>query len=115
MENFNRQYFSDKDVEAGLHIKFIQFLLANFESNEYRIDMHVYHEDCGAVIVEWIRQSWSHLDEMGSFQFVDADKVVVQEVQFPDGHYDYARSNEEAAQLLKAWRESAGEEYRKLC
>ena len=110
MGDFNRQYFSDKDVKAGLHIKFIQFLLDNFESKEYRIDMHVYHEDCGAIIVEWTRQLWDHLDEMGGFQFVEDGQFVVQEVQFPDGHYDYARSDEEAEEMLKAWRESAGEE-----
>ena len=52
MQDYNRQYFSKDDVKAGLHIKFIQFLLDNFESKEYRIDMHVYHEDCGAVVVE---------------------------------------------------------------
>ena len=52
MRDSNRQYFSKDDVKAGLHIKFIQFLLDNFESKEYRVDMHVYHEDCGAIIVE---------------------------------------------------------------
>ena len=48
----NHQYFSKDDVAAGLHMKFIQFLLDNFESKEYRADIHVYHEDCGAVVVE---------------------------------------------------------------
>ena len=106
MGSFNRQYFSDKDVKAGLHIKFIKFLLDNFESEEYRIDMHVYHEDCGAVMVEWVRQLWRRLDEIGSFQFVDNGEFVVQEVKFPDGHYEYANSDEEAEEMLKAWQES---------
>ena len=52
MQDFNKQYFSKEDVKAGLHIKFIQFLLDNFESETYHLDMHVYHEDCGAVTVE---------------------------------------------------------------
>ncbi len=89
-----------------MHIKFIKFLLDNFESEEYRIDMHVYHEDCGAVIVEWVRQLWRRLDETGSFQFIDNGEFVVQEVKFPDGHYEYANSDEEAEEMLKARQES---------
>lgn len=68
--DYNRQYFSEKDVKEGLPIKFIQFLLDNFESQEYRVDMHVYHDDCGAIMVEWIRQHWKYIDEMGKFEFV---------------------------------------------
>jgi hypothetical protein len=79
MRDFNRQYFSKKDVEAGLHIKFMQFLLDNFESKEYHLDMHVYHEDCGAIIVEWIRQLWDAIDDMGKFAFIAGDECIVKE------------------------------------
>ena len=110
MRDFNRQYFSDKDVKEGLHIKFIQFLLDNFESKEYRVDMHVYHEDCGAIVVEWIRPLWKYVDDLGSFKFVDCDEDVMKEVQFPDGHYDYAHSNLEADEMLERWkREHSGD------
>lgn len=76
MPNYNQQFFSRADVAAGLHMQFIGFLLENFRSNEYRLDMHVYHEDCGAVVVEWIRQLWGCEDDMGGFKFVDGDEVV---------------------------------------
>ena len=76
MEDFNRQYFSKEDVKNGLHIKLIQFLLDNFESKEYRIDLHVYHDDCGAIVVEWIRQLWNHIEEMGQFSFVSGDEHI---------------------------------------
>ena len=79
MEDYNRQYFSKDDVAAGLHLRLIDFLLVNFESKEYRIDMHVYHEDCGAIVVEWIRQLWNHVDEMGKFVFLAGDEEVVKE------------------------------------
>ncbi len=106
---YNRQYFSNTDVKASLHIKFIQFLLDNFETDEYRIDMHVYHEDCGAIVVEWVRVLWDHVDEMGKFAFVHEGEYVMQEVCFPDGHYEYAHSDEEAKEMLKTWQESVGE------
>ena len=32
MLDYNRQYFSKDDVKAGLHIKFIQFLLDQYEA-----------------------------------------------------------------------------------
>ena len=77
MEDFNRQYFSKADVAKGLHIKLIAFLLDNFESEEYRLDLRAYHDDCGAVIVEWARVLWNHEDEMGHFEFIgDGDEVV---------------------------------------
>lgn len=104
MEDYNRQYFSKEDIKAGLHVKFIQFLLDNFETDEYRVDMHVYHEDCGAIVVEWNRQLWDYIDEMGKFAFVGANECVMQEVEFPDGHYDYACSDEEAKEMLASWR-----------
>lgn len=106
MQDFNRQYFSKNDVKASLHIKFIQFLLDNFETDEYRIDMRIYHEDCGAIIVEGVRALWDHIDEMGKFAFVGADEYVMQEVEFPDGHYDYAHSDEEAEELLEHWKKT---------
>ena len=43
---------------------------------------------------------------MGSFQFIDSGEFIVQEVKFPDGHYEYANSDEEAEEMLKAWQES---------
>ena len=32
MRDYNRQYFSKDDIKAGLHIKFIQFLLDQYEA-----------------------------------------------------------------------------------
>ena len=77
--DYNRQYFSKEDIKAGLHLKLIDFLLSNFESKEYRVDLHVYHEDCGAIVVEWIRQLWKHIDEMGKFVFLAGDEEIVKE------------------------------------
>jgi len=79
MEDYNRQYFSKADVESGLHLKLIKFLLDNFESKEYRVDIHVYHDDCGAIVVEWARQLWDHIDEMGKFVFLAGDEEIVKE------------------------------------
>ena len=99
----NRQYFSKQDVEAGLHLKFIDFLLSNFESNEYRVDMHVYHEDCSAIVVEWERQLWQHIDEMGKFVYIEEDERVLKEVTLPDNTWTYAENDKEADALIKEW------------
>ena len=104
--DYNRQYFNKNDVEAGLHLKFIQFLLENFESDEYRVDMRVYHEDCKAIVVEWVRVLWKHIDEMGQFAFVGDGQYVMQEVLLPDNSYTYAHNDEEAAELIKEWRKA---------
>ena len=32
MQDYNRQYFSKDAIKAGLHIKFIQFLLDQYEA-----------------------------------------------------------------------------------
>jgi len=103
MVKTNYQYFSKADVENGLHIKFIQFLLENFESEEYRVDIHVYNEDCSAIVVEWNRQLWNHIDEMGKFEFVEGDELVMKEVTLPDNSYTYATSEEEAKELIDNW------------
>lgn len=73
--DYNQQYFSQKDIKSGLHIKFIQFLLDNFGSNDYRIDLHAYHED-GGIVVEWNRQLIEFIDEMGRFEFVACDEHI---------------------------------------
>ena len=106
MRDFNKQYFSKNDVEAGLHIKFIEFLLNNFESQEYRVDMHVYHEDCGAICVEWIRTLWKYQDEMGKFAFVGEGQYVMQEVIMPDNSSEFAFNDDEAKELLANWKRS---------
>lgn len=77
--DYNRQYFSKEDVANDLHLKLIQFLLENFESEEYRVDMHIYHDDCGAIVVEWARQLWKYIDDMGKFVFLAGDEKIVKE------------------------------------
>ena len=79
MAEYNQQYFNKNDVKEGLHLKFIDFLLTNLETNDYRLDLHVYNEDCGAIVVEWVRPFWNDDYDMGSFKFVDGDQVVIPE------------------------------------
>ena len=80
MRDSNRQYFSKDDAKACLHIKFIQFLLDNFESKEYRVDMYVYYEDCRAIVVEWVRQLLDYIDDMGQFVFIAGDEHIEKDI-----------------------------------
>lgn len=110
MNDYNSQYFSKDDVKSGLHIQFIQFLLNNFESREYRVDLRAYHEDCGAIVVEWARVLWDHIDEMGKFAFVGEGQYVMQEVHMPDGSVEFARDDAEAVELVDIWKASHKED-----
>ena len=40
---------------------------------------------------------------MGRFEFINGDELVMKEVIMPDGSYDYARSDEEAKELIDNW------------
>ena len=42
--------------------------------------MHVYHEDCGAIVVEWVRQLWDYIDDMGQFVFLASDEHVEKDI-----------------------------------
>ena len=102
--DYNRQYFNKDDIAAGLHLKFIQFLLENFESDDYRVDLRVYYEDYGSIVVEWVRVLWKHIDEMGQFAFLGDGQHIMQEVILPDNSITYAHNDEEAEELIKEWR-----------
>ena len=101
MVEYNAQYFSEADVKNGLHLEFINFLLEKLKTDEYHVDIHIVQESNAAVTVEWIRQLYNYEDDIGKFQFVDGDEYVMKLVEFPDGHYDYAHSEEEAQEMLQ--------------
>jgi len=99
----NRVYFNKNDIENNLHLKFIQFLLKTLETADYRVDIHVYNEDCGAVVVEFVRQLWNEIEEFEHFVVIDGDEAIVKEVILPDSTLTYATSEVEADKLIKEW------------
>jgi len=103
MKEYNRIYFNKNDVAAGLHLKFVNFLLSNLETSDYRVDVHIFTEDCDAIVVEFARQLWDCIDDMGKFEFVNGDEAVVKEVILPDNTFTYADSEEEAKSLIDDW------------
>lgn len=69
MNNFNSMYFDSTEVAAGIPWAFIKFLLTKGNTNLHKIDLHVYNEDCGAVIIEWVQQTWNSSWPEGRFKF----------------------------------------------
>ena len=103
----NQQYFSAERVQAGTMSEFIQTLLkfaydSDAKDSATYNDIHIYPADCGAFMVEWTQEPWSH-EWGGSFQYVDEDQFVVIQRSFPDGTYEYFQSEEEYTEALDDW------------
>ena len=73
----NKMYFSSEMVAAGELTKFVSILLEQSysKSNLYN-DIHIYPEDLGAFIVEWVQLPWDHCYG-GRFEYVDEEHEVV--------------------------------------
>lgn len=102
MPEYNQEYFNKNDVKNGLHLEFIKFLLDKLQTDDYYLDIHLIQEDYGVVTVEWIRKLYER-DDRGGFEYVDSDQYLVKKVELPDGHYDYARTDEDAELILQNW------------
>lgn len=78
--------------------EFLDYLLAyNAEVSELYMDIHIYQEDL-FTMVDWDQVPYDH-EWGGQFKYVDWDQIVVKEVGFPDGHYEYALDEEHEKQL----------------
>ena len=89
----NNVAFTPEEVEKGMVIDFIQFLLEQNKKLERSFnDIHI-TSDSYCTIVEWIQKRYDDSDE--SFEYVDGDHLVVKEIYFPDGHYEWVKTKEE--------------------
>lgn len=103
-QEYNQHYFSKEEVKKGLPWKFIKQLFELFnESDEHRIDMHIYQEDCEAIVVEWTQQSWKYLREEGGFEYVGGDQQVMQELYLPDNSVVMCYNDADAEETLQEW------------
>ncbi len=102
MSDVNSMYFDKKDIESGLFIKFLNHLIEyNLESNEHYLDIHIKKEDCEAMIIEWVQNSYDY--EFSKFVELNEDECVMKEIHFPDGHYEYASCEAEEKELWDNW------------
>ena len=106
--NVNYQYFTKEEVDAGLHLKLINYLLGyNFDPNSHsQVEIHIYNEDCDAIYVEWADTSFGE-----GFKYVDEDHAVLKELIFPDNHTEYVHDEDEE-EIYEEWlKESPQYQY----
>lgn len=96
---YNHMVF-DTTVEEEINARndLMNYLLNyNMHCRREYLDIHVYQEEV-FTIIEWTQVPYSH-DWGGEFKFVGDDELVVKEVRFPDGHYDYALDEDHEKEL----------------
>lgn len=100
-KNYNSQAFTPEEVQKGLHLDLINYLLDyNSKADGYFNDIHI-DTDGYCIIVEWVHESYK--DAETSFEFVDYDEEVMKIVQYPDNSYGYASNEDEANDMLQLW------------
>lgn len=100
--NYNEMAFVPEEVEQGLHLDLIKHLLdysAKSEKGYY--DIHI-TSDGYCTIVEWVDKRYNDNEEQG-FRHLDYDEVIMKEVYFPDGHYEFLFPNE-VEEVMEEWQ-----------
>lgn len=100
MSMYNSQTFTPEEVEKGLHIEFLQFLLyCNTRSDRgcYN-EIHMW-SDGYCTVVEWSQSEYCR----NHFEFIDENHVVKVQVVYPDGTAALVDTDEEAAQCRYQW------------
>lgn len=99
----NRQSFDTSTPNGRKHFQKLLDTLLDYNEDKdetHYNDIHIYQEE-SLIIVEWDNIPYSH-EWGGQFRYIDWDDVVMKEVNFPDGHYDYVFP-EEVEERLKQW------------
>lgn len=100
----NKQYFSEEQVKSGYLTKFLTLLMDEaYGSGDCFNDIHIYPEDCGAFIIEWVQRPWSGNYGGYGFQYIGNDDVVMKEKFFPDNHSELCYDEDDYSQKLDEW------------
>lgn len=98
---YNSMAFTPEEVEKGLFTAFLNVLTEYNKKNiNYYNEIHVYTDGC-CQIIEWAQVPVDH-DYGGVFTYLDEDHVIMKEIRFPDGHYEYAIDGEQEKEM---WEE----------
>lgn len=109
--NFNSKAFTPEEVEKGLHLDLIKYLLDyNSKSDDYYEDIHI-TSDGYCTIVEWCDVCLDKEIPSGKFEFVGEDQYVMTNITFPDNHSEFlfeGEIEERANEWLKENKEEFG-------
>lgn len=103
LENtYNQQSFSREQIEMGLHLDLIHYLISyniNRDNHENYYDIHI-TTDGESTMVEWTTIEFDNHGDCGKFEFVNYDEVVLKERYLPDNSTVFVRDEEEYQEQL---------------
>ena len=101
---YNYQAFTPEEVEEGLHLDLLNYLLDHNKKNENQYyDIHI-TTDGYCTIIEWTNVNYDEkYGPDGKFEFVPSNGQVMLEFSFPDNHYEQFYSEEEYQERLQEW------------
>lgn len=99
---YNSQAFTPEEVEQGLHLDLLNYLLEhNKKNNNQYYDIHI-TSDGYCTIIEWTDVSYdSKYGPDAKFQLVPSDGYVMIEKIFPDNHTEMCYDEEDYEDRLK--------------
>ena len=100
---YNYQAFAPEEVEQGLHLDLLNYLLDHNKKNKnLYYDIHI-TTDGYCTIIEWTDVCYKDIGPEGKFEYVPANGQVMLEYSFPDNHYEQFYSEEEYQERLQEW------------
>ena len=98
--DYNRQSFTPEEVEKGLHLDLLNYLLDhNKKSENQYYDIHI-TTDGYCTIIEWTDVDYDMEYDEGHFKFVPSNGHVMLEFTFPDNHIEMCYDEEDYKERL---------------
>jgi len=102
MREYNSQSFTKEQVEVGLHLDLINYLLSyNKNSTDSYADIHVW-SDSFCLTVDWVIVNYEDAG-VGRFEFVGSDQMIMTEYFFPDNHSELCYDEDDYNARLTDW------------
>ena len=98
----NSQTFTPEEVKIGLHLDLIRHLLKMNEQSDTHYNEIKVWTDGYCTIVDWVQRNYNDDYCDDRFELLQSDELIMKEVEFPDGHYDYF-TRESADKALDEW------------
>ena len=101
---YNYQAFTPEEVEKGLHLDLLNYLLDHNKKNETQYyDIHI-TSDGYCMIIEWTDVAYDQkYGPEAKFEFVPADGCVMIEGTFPDNHTEMCFDEEDYNERFQEW------------
>ncbi len=101
MRDYNSQAFTPEEVEQGLHLDLLNYLLDHNKKNETQYyDIHI-TTDGYCTIIEWTDVDYDQkYGSEGKFEYVPYNGQVMLEYDFPDNHREMCYDEEDYKERL---------------